>query len=234
MFSDQIILELRGNLAEREGMVAEISARIAELSVRLEQLQEYERRSTIRAPVDGTVTHLAYLHPGSMLDATAPAVILAPDGGHMVVTRSGHLQLEDSPPVDGHRPSGTKLLDSLARCYGRNAMGVVLTGMGCDGASGLAAMNRSSGITIAQDEASGPAEGCPEHGPPRDACALRSSPLALARHRRPPSGVSRSVSGRGSVAVQELGAVDQRPGHIDEGLATPDPRAVRQVKTGAF
>jgi HlyD family secretion protein len=61
-------------------MMAEAGARIAELSIRLEQLREYERRSTLRSPVDGTIIDLAVLHPGSMIDATEPAVILAPDG----------------------------------------------------------------------------------------------------------------------------------------------------------
>ena len=69
--------------------------------------------------------------------------------------------------VSGHRPSVDVLFHSVAWCAGRNAVGVLLTGMGSDGAQGLLAMARAGAFTIAQDEAT-----CTVFGMPRSAIAL--------------------------------------------------------------
>jgi two-component system chemotaxis response regulator CheB len=86
---------------------------------------------------------------------------------HMEVRRSGAIysvRLVDSPPVNRHRPSVDVLFDSCARYLGANAVGVILTGMGNDGARGMRAMHDAGAFTIAQDEAS-----CVVFGMPKEA-----------------------------------------------------------------
>jgi two-component system chemotaxis response regulator CheB len=80
-------------------------------------------------------------------------VYLAPDNRHLGVAE-GRVALADGPPVDGFRPSGTHLFDSLARAYGGAALGLILTGMGRDGVAGLAALRAAGGTVVAQDEGS--------------------------------------------------------------------------------
>ncbi len=89
-----------------------------------------------------------------------PCVYFAPQGRHLQV-RGHTLALTDEPPVRGHRPSVTLLFESVALYYGGSAIGVLLTGMGDDGASGLRDMKQAGGRTIAQDEASSVVFGMP-------------------------------------------------------------------------
>jgi two-component system chemotaxis response regulator CheB len=77
------------------------------------------------------------------------------------------IELEASEPVNRHRPSVDVLFNSAAVAAGKNAIGVILTGMGKDGAAGMLAMHRAGAHTIAQDEAS-----CVVFGMPREAIAL--------------------------------------------------------------
>jgi two-component system chemotaxis response regulator CheB len=79
-------------------------------------------------------------------------VYIAPDGFHLVVRRGDILGLDDSPPVNGFKPSGNLLLESVARVYGPRAIGVVLSGMGSDGAMGIKAIHDAGGKTVVQDE----------------------------------------------------------------------------------
>lgn len=87
-------------------------------------------------------------------------VFVAPNGLHLVV-RNRVMTLIDEPPVRGHRPSATLLFRSVAEEYGSRAVGVLLTGMGDDGASGLKDLKRLGARTIAQDEASSVVFGMP-------------------------------------------------------------------------
>jgi two-component system chemotaxis response regulator CheB len=109
-------------------------------------------------------------------------VYLAPGGEtHMRLGRSGAnyvIELVASEPVNRHRPSVDVLFHSAAEAAGRNAIGVILTGMGKDGAAGLLAMHKAGAYTIAQDEAS-----CVVFGMPREAIAMggASEVLALSR-----------------------------------------------------
>lgn len=84
----------------------------------------------------------------------------------------------DGPPVNRHRPSVDVLFRSVAKAVGPGALGVIMTGMGDDGARGLLEMRRAGAYTVAQDEAT-----CVVHGMPREAVALgavdRESSLAL-------------------------------------------------------
>ncbi|WBY04021.1 chemotaxis response regulator protein-glutamate methylesterase [Ramlibacter tataouinensis] len=95
---------------------------------------------------------------------------IAPGGYHLSLARSGAnymVHIDQEPPVNRHRPSVDVLFDSVAREAGRNAIGVLLTGMGRDGAEGLLRMRRAGAYTLAQDEAS-----CVVFGMPREAIAL--------------------------------------------------------------
>ncbi|HEX4605637.1 MAG TPA: chemotaxis response regulator protein-glutamate methylesterase, partial [Candidatus Angelobacter sp.] len=94
-------------------------------------------------------------------------VIIAPGNRHLaVVAQRGafHVELSDGPLVSRHRPSVDVLFRSVAYAAGPNALGIILTGMGNDGASGLLAMKRAGSSTIAQDEKS-----CVVFGMPKEA-----------------------------------------------------------------
>ncbi len=95
-------------------------------------------------------------HPGTIL--------IAPDDYHMQVNYKGVIELCKEPPYHGLRPSANYLFHSLARVYGPRAMGIVLTGMGDDGAEGMLALHKVGGLTIAQDQAS-----CVVYGMPKEA-----------------------------------------------------------------
>lgn len=91
-------------------------------------------------------------------------VYIAPGNQHMTIARSGArftCQLNANPPVNRHRPSVDVLFHSVAEAAGLNAVGVILTGMGGDGAEGLKAMRAAGAHTVAQDEASSVVWGMP-------------------------------------------------------------------------
>ena len=92
------------------------------------------------------------------------SILVAPGGRHTTVVRNGahyQIRIEDSGPVQHHRPSVDVLFQSAAKCAGANAMGMLLTGMGSDGARGLGALRMAGGRTVAQDEASSVVWGMP-------------------------------------------------------------------------
>jgi two-component system chemotaxis response regulator CheB len=91
-------------------------------------------------------------------------VYIAPGGKHLLVERDGaryRCRLNDGPPVNRHCPSVDVLFRSVAQMVGPNAVGVILTGMGDDGARGLKEMHDAGAQTIAQDEASSVVWGMP-------------------------------------------------------------------------
>ncbi|HET9593957.1 MAG TPA: chemotaxis-specific protein-glutamate methyltransferase CheB [Anaeromyxobacteraceae bacterium] len=88
-------------------------------------------------------------------------VLLAPSGRHLVVQRPGVARLSDAPPLDTFRPSVTPLFRSAAEAYGPRACGVLLTGMGRDGADGLLALRDAGALTVVQDEATSAVFGMP-------------------------------------------------------------------------
>ena len=79
-------------------------------------------------------------------------VYLAPDGSQMGITKDGRLRLIQEPGENGFCPSASYLFRSVAEAYGRSAVGILLTGMGRDGADGLRLFREAGGVTIAQDE----------------------------------------------------------------------------------
>lgn len=98
---------------------------------------------------------------------------IAPGDRHLCVRRSAArglvCALEDGPPVSGHKPSVDVLFASVAETVGAQAIGVILTGMGQDGARGLLTMRQSGAATLGQDERS-----CVVYGMPRAARALQA------------------------------------------------------------
>jgi two-component system chemotaxis response regulator CheB len=98
---------------------------------------------------------------------TPGRVLIAPGNRHLLLRRSGALysaQVKDGPLVCRHRPSVEVLFSSVAQYAGGNAVGVILTGMGGDGATGLLKMKQAGAATIAQDEKS-----CVVFGMPKEA-----------------------------------------------------------------
>lgn len=95
---------------------------------------------------------------------TPGKVLVAPGNRHLLLRRSGatyRVEVKDGPPVSRHRPSVDVLFRSTAQAAGGNAVGVLLTGMGTDGASGLMEMRQAGADTIAQDEATSVVWGMP-------------------------------------------------------------------------
>jgi two-component system chemotaxis response regulator CheB len=96
--------------------------------------------------------------------------LIAPGGKHMILKRSGayyHVDIHDGPPVNRHRPSVDVLFRSFAKFAGSNCLGIIMTGMGDDGAKGLKEMRDAGSLTVAQDEAS-----CVVFGMPKEAIKL--------------------------------------------------------------
>jgi two-component system chemotaxis response regulator CheB len=92
-------------------------------------------------------------------------VLIAPGDRHMMLERQGaryHVAVREGPLVSRHRPSVDVLFRSAARSAGGNAMGVIMTGMGDDGARGMAEMHQAGAYTVAQDEASSVVFGMPK------------------------------------------------------------------------
>jgi two-component system chemotaxis response regulator CheB len=104
-------------------------------------------------------------------------VLIAPGNSHMLLQRSGaryYVSIRDGPLVSRHRPSVDVLFRSAARFAGANALGIIMTGMGDDGARGLSEMHDAGSTTIAQDEAS-----CVVFGMPKEAIARGATDRVL-------------------------------------------------------
>ncbi|MGZ5015694.1 MAG: protein-glutamate methylesterase/protein-glutamine glutaminase [Methylobacter sp.] len=96
--------------------------------------------------------------------------LIAQGGRHMLLKRSGahyHVEIVDGPPVSRHRPSVDVLFRSVAKCAGKNALGIIMTGMGDDGAKGLKEMHDMGARTVGQDE-----DSCVVYGMPKEAAKL--------------------------------------------------------------
>jgi two-component system chemotaxis response regulator CheB len=118
---------------------------------------------------------------------------VAPDGVQMGIRPDGRIHLAPRPGGDGLCPSASYLFESVAAAYGRSAMGVLLTGMGQDGAAGLRRLRLAGGITVAQDEATSIVFGMPAE-------AVR---LEAAEYILPPPGIARFI--RALVGGREKG-----------------------------
>ncbi len=111
----------------------------------------------------------------------APGIVyLAPDDRHMTIDASGRLLLNDDPPENASRPSVSVLFRSVAQRYGAKSIGILLTGMGRDGAKELRQMRDRGAVTIAQDE-----ETSVVHGMPGEAIKLKGARYILPPERIP-------------------------------------------------
>jgi two-component system chemotaxis response regulator CheB len=109
--------------------------------------------------------------------------LIAPGGKQMTLKRSGalyYVEVRSAPPVNRHCPSVDVLFRSVAKHAGRNALGVIMTGMGHDGARGLLEMHEAGARTVAQDEAS-----CVVFGMPKEAIKLGGAEKVLPLHAIP-------------------------------------------------
>jgi two-component system chemotaxis response regulator CheB len=126
-------------------------------------------------------------------DRVVPGVVLiAPGNQHMVLTRTGGtymVKIKGGPRVHYQRPSVDVLFQSVAKSAARNAVGVMLTGMGADGAKGMVAMKESGARTLAQDEAS-----CVVYGMPKEAVKIGAVEEVLALSNIP-RGIIRALEG---------------------------------------
>lgn len=99
-------------------------------------------------------------------DELKPGLLLiAPGSCHLKVLKQGAryvVQLDDGPKVSGFRPSVDVLFDSVARAFKDNAIGLVMTGMGCDGAEGIKSLRKAGAKTLAQDQESSVVYGMPK------------------------------------------------------------------------
>lgn len=108
-------------------------------------------------------------------DMPEPGIVyVAPDRHHLSVGRNLRLHLQSGPPVSGFCPSADVMFSSVAQSFGNIAIGVILTGMGNDGASGLKALHDAGGLTIAQNQ-----ETCVVFGMPREAIARGAAELVM-------------------------------------------------------
>ncbi|MDP2804643.1 MAG: chemotaxis response regulator protein-glutamate methylesterase [Gallionellaceae bacterium] len=106
--------------------------------------------------------------------------LIAPGGKHMLLKRSGayyHVEVVDGPVVNRHRPSVDVLFRSVAKFAGKNATGIIMTGMGDDGARGLKEMHDAGAPTVAQDE-----ETCVVFGMPKEAIKLGGVDRVMGLH----------------------------------------------------
>lgn len=116
--------------------------------------------------------HLSRMEPGG--------TYVAPDDKHLSITKGARFFLSDEPPVNGLRPSVTVLFRSVADAYGSSSIGILLTGMGQDGAIGLKQMKDCGAITFAQDEASSVVYGMPGEAKKLGAAGYILSPQEIA------------------------------------------------------
>jgi two-component system chemotaxis response regulator CheB len=107
----------------------------------------------------GTRLRVKLAEPG---EAVQPGTVyLSRDGFQMGVGKDGRIRLTNEPTEEGFSPSASYLFRSAADAYGRSAVGILLTGMGRDGAAGLKRLREAGGVTIAQDEESSVIFGMP-------------------------------------------------------------------------
>lgn len=143
------------------------------------------------------------VHNERILPGTA---YLSPGHSHLLVRRiGGHYvtELSRGEPVNRHRPSVDVLFHSVAAAAGAQAIGVILTGMGKDGASGMLAMHRAGAWNIAQDQAS-----CVVYGMPREAVALGATDESLPLLQIAGRVVAKLVAGEPAAAARNTHAID--------------------------
>jgi two-component system chemotaxis response regulator CheB len=121
------------------------------------------------------------IHIATDGETALPAhVYIAPEDRHMGIDGNGRIRLNDGPPDHGLRPSVSHLFRSVAGAFGPRAAGVLLTGMGRDGAQELKLMRDGGAVTVAQDEATSIVHGMPGAAIKLDGAAYVLSPVKIA------------------------------------------------------
>lgn len=116
-----------------------------------------ERLNSLSALTVKEAEHNDVIRPGM--------VFIAPGNYHMTVEREGNnkvVKLNQDPPIGGHRPAVDPMMESVAKIYGGRTVGVILTGMGHDGAKGIQAIKKQQGYTIAEDQSTAVVFGMPK------------------------------------------------------------------------
>jgi two-component system chemotaxis response regulator CheB len=125
--------------------------------------------------------------------------LISPCGRHMMLKRSGPyyaVEVLDGPQVNRHKPSVDVLFRSVAKFAGANALGIIMTGMGDDGAQGLKEMHDAGAKTVAQDEKS-----CVVFGMPKEAIRLGAADLVMSLEQIPGAIINYSrQAGKGEIA----------------------------------
>jgi two-component system chemotaxis response regulator CheB len=119
--------------------------------------------------------------PGERDRAVPGTILIAPEGRQLEALPDGAVRAVSRQPRGAHLPSADTLLSSLADAYSERAIGIVLTGMGADGAEGLLDVRRAGGMTFAQDEESCTVFGMPAEAIRRGAAEAVLSPASMAR-----------------------------------------------------
>ncbi len=101
-------------------------------------------------------------------------VYVAPAKHHLNLTTTKRISLSTAPPIKNHRPSATPMFQSVAQVFGSEALGIILTGMGADGAAGLLSMRQAGATCLAQDE-----DSCLIYGMPRSAVEVGAVEVSL-------------------------------------------------------
>lgn len=123
----------------------------------------------------GCKLHIQIAKPG---DTPKPGTVyFPPEQRHLELNKQGRFICSKSPPLDGHRPSVTVTFKSVAKFYGKTTVGILLTGMGRDGAEGMQCITQAGGLTIAQDEATSAI-----FGMPKEAIDVGAAKLVLPIH----------------------------------------------------
>jgi two-component system, chemotaxis family, protein-glutamate methylesterase/glutaminase len=122
--------------------------------------------------LEGFVSWLAGVTPFAVRIAQEgelpePGKVYVPPPERHLIQKGGRLSILDTPPLHSQKPSGSVLLSSLAKDVGRRGIGVILTGMGTDGADGMAEMHKAGAHTIGEDEST-----CVVYGMPAAAAKL--------------------------------------------------------------
>lgn len=131
-------------------------------------------------------------------------IYLAPDDCQMGLRVSGRIRLTADPLEDGFQPSASYLLRTLAKSYGPRAMGVLLTGMGHDGAKGLLALRQAGGLTVAQSQ-----ESCVVYGMPHVAVKLGAAVEVL-----PPHDIIKLIKSKKSADMETTDVSRNVPSHL--------------------
>jgi len=113
----------------------------------------------------------------------AGVIYIAPEDVHLGVSGSGRIILSDAAPLGGFRPAADFLFQSVASAFGKHSISAILTGMGCDGASGMYGLHQAGAMTIAQDEKTSVVYGMPratiEKGAARQVLPLQEIGAAI-------------------------------------------------------